>query len=914
MGFSTSDVNAQYKLNDNAANTTVTDASSNGYDASASENTSGLYSASGKINGCFQWDGSEYISGFPAGTLSASGAVAVWFKTDVASPDKYIFCHKYDDSDSNMFAARVRAIGGALFVDHAGSNTHLGTGYNDGGWHLLIINYSSSGSTVYIDNDEGTSIGNGTITVDNSWLRIGCYYDSGGNSNHWEGELDNVIFFDKQLDATERSFLWNSGNGTEDIFDSLTDVEQSFLNKFEIEGFYTARFDNKFRVLKPAEQSFETRFRVLSPVKQPFETKFAVARYVSQDFINRFQVDGFYTARFDNKFKVLKGVNQNFEAKFRVLTPVEQSFATKFKVLKGVHQDFLNKFAVEGVVNAVLLNKFAIERYASTVLTNKFRVLTPVGQGFETKFQIQGSAKLDIYNKFRIIGYPQLGINNRFQVLSPVEKDITNKFQVYGGVSKPLYNRFLLNVAGIEIFNKFQIRRDIQQTFKNKFMVCSASEGADLPVPDSIVIGGGGTTADDFIKNVWATFKIGTSDDYPIASLTLNRGVNQLTRFTVSVIDNDYEYCNSDGLKPDIDTPRIAWLRYGLNDVGSSYYQLYTLNRTYSTSGEDGPMVNFSGSDFGEKLYRDNMTLETWENQQATAIISEILEEVEMNGTLDIPSFPVLQFDFQQDKPINRIQTLLNEVGAYWRVKDNRFEAWEPKLSNPTFYYYGPQHIYSMEVEDQSIEYYDSVKVARRTKNADLAWAMESTGEGRQNAQLSGVFWAPQVHIIAAYNCTIELFDWFLNGAYVGHIMNLPASYADELYFTVTPTSDTELPYWKMEIRGTPREYRGSGINLDAQYHYNPSGTRPAPVIESNFIATNAMAQTKAEAFMRQQGRIRRTLRMTAQINPYLYPGDTIGINDPASGISGTYNVESIATSINGNEGTDTITVVEYST
>jgi len=140
----------------------------------------------------------------------------------------------------------------------------------------------------------------------------------------------------------------------------------------------------------------------------------------------------------------------------------------------------------------------------------------------------------------------------------------------------------------------------------------------------------------------------------------------------------------------------------------------------------------------------------------------------------------------------------------------------------------------------------------------------------------------------------------------------------DEVAFTVTPHDAALFYNWDIQFTGIPIEYVGSGINPNAIYEYEDTasiaayGELPASNIESNFTATNELAQMKAEAFMREQGRLKRTLDFETIINPYLELDETIRITEKVSGIDNYFNVESVTTTINGADGTDSLQVVEY--
>jgi len=320
-------------------------------------------------------------------------------------------------------------------------------------------------------------------------------------------------------------------------------------------------------------------------------------------------------------------------------------------------------------------------------------------------------------------------------------------------------------------------------------------------------------------------------------------------------------------------------------------------------------------------LFRDGQTMATVELGMSNDIIKGILSEYGFNGgdiVLDIPDFPVVQFDFQRDRPVNRIQTLLNESGAFWRVEGRRFFAWIPSLSaQPQWTYKDSNSIYTLSLTEQVITHHNMVTVSRVNKNGYIATEQSGASDGRFSARFSGKFWNPKLAVVENFGCVIEDVDYFQNGSHVGTTFHLGGS-ADEVYWTVTPVNPDIPSQWTIRVTGIPDLYMGSGVDLDSTYTYRDEasisayGELPAPPIETNFVASNAMAQMVAEAFMREQGSLRRTVSFSAPINPWLEIDETIRVTEGVSTYSGIFNIESITTSIQGPDGADTLEVVEY--
>lgn len=77
------------------------------------------------------------------------------------------------------------------------------------GWHLLIITDDGAQIKAYFDNaDIGNSIGYTTL----SGFSI-TRFCQGQNSNNFKGYFNQLAIFNRALDSTERSIIWNGGDG-----------------------------------------------------------------------------------------------------------------------------------------------------------------------------------------------------------------------------------------------------------------------------------------------------------------------------------------------------------------------------------------------------------------------------------------------------------------------------------------------------------------------------------------------------------------------------------------------------------------------------------------------------------------------------------------------------------------------------
>ena len=212
-----------FKCDENAANTTVVDATGTA-DATAATNTSNL-SIAGIINTAFDYDGStEYVdTNYQVPDIASNKTVNYWIKT--TDQGLAFGLAAYDGNDYEYFG-RLNSIAAEKieFGIYDGTNQtwieKTSTGFEDGNWHMLT--FVQSGNTandlkIYLDGSDtsaGVTIA-GTLNADavNRDLFIAARNDQGNDIEHLDGIIDEVGIWSRALSPAEVSELWNSGNG-----------------------------------------------------------------------------------------------------------------------------------------------------------------------------------------------------------------------------------------------------------------------------------------------------------------------------------------------------------------------------------------------------------------------------------------------------------------------------------------------------------------------------------------------------------------------------------------------------------------------------------------------------------------------------------------------------------------------------
>jgi len=228
---------AQYKCNDDAANTTVTDDGTGSTNGTASTNTSNL-SVAGKINDCFEFTA---ISNEYADTnqtfqtiLRSSFSLAFWIKPDDGQPanNNMIFSGQDNSHHSTIYVyvtteGKIRffyRVGGGGAEKGAKTNAAV---FADGAtsWTHVILTADGSNMKIYVNNSEQTL--DATENGDMSGLTMGNYTtthnpyfgaNNDGNDspkNCFDGLIDDFRIISKVISEDERAGIYNSGNGTE---------------------------------------------------------------------------------------------------------------------------------------------------------------------------------------------------------------------------------------------------------------------------------------------------------------------------------------------------------------------------------------------------------------------------------------------------------------------------------------------------------------------------------------------------------------------------------------------------------------------------------------------------------------------------------------------------------------------------
>ena len=191
-------------------------------DSSVSANPGSLRNAptysAGKFGNAITLDGTDdhiRVNDYYGIDGATRRTIALWFKTSTAN--KPIL--QYGASGTGtLFKLSLNSSGAAVF-DLGGTGnaiTSSTTGLADGNWHHLVATLSADGNSgdakLYIDGTATNGSNSNTINTSTSNnLVIGR--DGTSGTSYFNGQIDDVRFYEAELNSTLVSQLYGNGNG-----------------------------------------------------------------------------------------------------------------------------------------------------------------------------------------------------------------------------------------------------------------------------------------------------------------------------------------------------------------------------------------------------------------------------------------------------------------------------------------------------------------------------------------------------------------------------------------------------------------------------------------------------------------------------------------------------------------------------
>jgi len=181
------------------------------------------------IGGSYGFDGVDDYVDLDAGVSSfasdTEGSISLWVKrAEVGEAQLLVTASDKSDASSDFTLFFHSTNQAKLSIREGGSSRLLfGSTINnitDSNWHHIVVIVDTSGSNLYIDGSEEVILYDTGDSSTQAWfnnvsdldsLRIGNREDSGGDEFHFNGTIDEVMIFNRSLNATEISQLYWAG-------------------------------------------------------------------------------------------------------------------------------------------------------------------------------------------------------------------------------------------------------------------------------------------------------------------------------------------------------------------------------------------------------------------------------------------------------------------------------------------------------------------------------------------------------------------------------------------------------------------------------------------------------------------------------------------------------------------------------
>jgi hypothetical protein len=234
-----------FNLEENAANTTVADATGRA-SGTSSVNTSTLHATGSGVTNLgdyFDFRGganNDYVT--LTGVESTAGqyidygkpfSVSMWINPDSVGAYRVLFgTNTFSNQTGFNFCNRIGSTNGRMgYLFVSGANYHYSeattTALAAGSWYHVVFVYNGGNSVLYNSGNikiyvNGTLqtlalvLNSGTISAscrDSKALRLAMTADTGADAYDYDGKMDQVLVWNRPITPEEVALLYNSGNG-----------------------------------------------------------------------------------------------------------------------------------------------------------------------------------------------------------------------------------------------------------------------------------------------------------------------------------------------------------------------------------------------------------------------------------------------------------------------------------------------------------------------------------------------------------------------------------------------------------------------------------------------------------------------------------------------------------------------------
>lgn len=206
-----------WKLNENAANTTVVDSSDTANNGTAEVDTNQL-NAVGITNSAFDLDGSTEFVTVPdnaAYDFATTFTIGFWAQPDVLTANKYVLTRGFSDENEIGYFIQIASSGKwffSIFITDSGTGVFSDSAATTSDWQFVIGTRDAEGlMKLYVDAivQTGRAVFPGSLDNDVP-LFIGTH--SGAGANVFDGKIDNVMMFNIALEQAGVDAFYDPSN------------------------------------------------------------------------------------------------------------------------------------------------------------------------------------------------------------------------------------------------------------------------------------------------------------------------------------------------------------------------------------------------------------------------------------------------------------------------------------------------------------------------------------------------------------------------------------------------------------------------------------------------------------------------------------------------------------------------------
>jgi len=208
-----------WKMNDDAASTTVVDSSDNSNNGTSTQNTESITTEGLYYNGfkAFSFNGtSDYID-IPYHAdyeFEAAFTISVWVKTDKLTANQYVYfkewgvvsedtyCLYFNNSDDLWYYA-VTVDGSSGIIN---SNSAAVTEWT----HIVCTRGPTGSMKMYVNAVEQTDTATKAGAITNDETEDGIYVGRYGGGSYFSGTIDNLILFNYDIGQTNVNILYDN--------------------------------------------------------------------------------------------------------------------------------------------------------------------------------------------------------------------------------------------------------------------------------------------------------------------------------------------------------------------------------------------------------------------------------------------------------------------------------------------------------------------------------------------------------------------------------------------------------------------------------------------------------------------------------------------------------------------------------